>query len=67
MTKKTENENDIDEGFCSQNTKETNIYNVTPKQGKRSCPRTGLSKNTGKSSQTLLYKFGFKTNGQLKH
>lgn len=56
-----DHENDIDEGFCSQSTKETsNSPVVTPKQGNRSYPRTGLSKSTGKNSQTLLSKFGFK-------
>lgn len=50
----------MDEGFCSQNSKELNDSMTTSKQGKRSLPRPGLSKNTGKNSQTLLSKFGFK-------
>lgn len=66
-TKEVDHENDIDEGFGSQSTKETNSFsNLTPKQGKRSYPRTGLSKSTGKNSQTLLSKFGFKTGDKLK-
>ncbi|XP_060864479.1 exonuclease 1 [Metopolophium dirhodum] len=66
-TKGVDHENDIDEGFGSQSTKETNSFtNLTPKQGKRSYPRTGLSKSTGKNSQTLLSKFGFKTGDKLK-
>ncbi|KAE9535858.1 hypothetical protein AGLY_007759 [Aphis glycines] len=66
-TKKDDHENDIDEGFGSQSTKEIkNSPVVTPKQSKRSYPRTGLSKSTGKNSQTLLSKFGFKTGDKLK-
>ncbi|XP_026814231.1 exonuclease 1 isoform X1 [Rhopalosiphum maidis] len=66
-TKKVDHENDIDEGFGSQSTKETSNSPVeTPKHGKRSYPRTGLSKSTGKNSQTLLSKFGFKTGDKLK-
>ncbi|KAF0766292.1 Uncharacterized protein FWK35_00009101 [Aphis craccivora] len=65
--KKDDLENDIDEGFGSQSTKGTNSSPVvTPKQNKRSYPRTGLSKSTGKKSQTLLSKFGFKTGDKLK-
>jgi len=61
LFKQVDHENDIDEGFGSQSTKETNSFtNLTPKQGKRSYPRTGLSKSTGKKGQTLLSKFGFK-------
>lgn len=60
-TKRVDHDNDIDEGFGSQSTKESNSsLHVTPKQGKRSCPRTGLSKSAGKNSQSLLSKFGFK-------
>ncbi|XP_025411225.1 exonuclease 1 isoform X2 [Sipha flava] len=62
---KIDNEDDIDEGFFSQNAN-TSSSKVTPKQRKRSCPRTGLSKSTGKGSQTLLSKFGFKMGEQLK-
>ncbi|XP_025193704.1 exonuclease 1 isoform X2 [Melanaphis sacchari] len=66
-TKKVNHENDIDEGFGSQSTKETDNFSVvTPKQVKRSCPRTGLSKSTGKNNQTLLSKFGFKSGEKLK-
>lgn len=65
-TKEVDHENDIDEGFGSQSTKEINSTNVTPKQEKRSYPRTGLSKSIGKNSQTLLSKFGFKTGDKLK-
>ncbi|XP_050430671.1 exonuclease 1 [Adelges cooleyi] len=61
-------ENDVDEGFCSQN---SNVFvteksKPTPKSKKKSCPRLGLSKNSAKGGQTLLSKFGFKTADQLQ-
>ncbi|VVC41537.1 Hypothetical protein CINCED_3A009116 [Cinara cedri] len=63
---KTDNESDIDEGFCSQNIMESNSSNLTPKQSNRVYMRTGLSKSTGKKSQSLLSKFGFKSAEKLK-
>ncbi|XP_050531587.1 exonuclease 1 isoform X2 [Daktulosphaira vitifoliae] len=63
-------DNDVDEGFCSQTAKvsfemKPKIYS-TPKNVKQSYPRQGLSKNSIKTGQTLLSKFGFKTADQLK-